>query len=450
MTNFGLKPDRPLSSVSKQIFFSLIAVSVMAVAVAIMRSSQLPYVMLLLGTAYAVGVVSRRRTVIDDVKSSDAIAEKGAVVAQSPGKNQENQEKAAVVKRDLDEAGKNKIRSLVKRNHELLVLYSLANVVASSLELSEVLSVALDGVAKIFGARAGEIGIIGEPEETVVIYYRGASILVKYHGPSAPRLSRRLTSEAVKTGKPVIAQLNEADGVREDKNVKVKGVSKVAVFPIISKRHTLGTITLACSSSCNLDKTDQELLMSIGTMIGSAIENSQLYQKLKRISDTDPVTGLYNHRFIIKRLNAEIRRASRYGHAVSVLMMDVDGFKEVNDSHGHMFGDTALKKIALATVAACRETDVIGRYGGDEFLMVLPETEVDAAVTVSNRIRRYIQNISLMPSGSDKFVTITASLGLAVYPISGKNGTDLIIAADKNLYLSKRAGGNQLTSRQVA
>ncbi|HEB12811.1 MAG TPA: hypothetical protein ENI11_03940, partial [Actinobacteria bacterium] len=163
MTNFGLKPDRPLSSVSKQIFFSLIAVSVMAVAVAIMRSSQLPYVMLLLGTAYAVGVVSRRRTVIDDVKSSDAIAEKGAVVAQSPGKNQENQEKAAVVKRDLDEAGKNKIRSLVKRNHELLVLYSLANVVASSLELSEVLSVALDGVAKIFGARAGEIGIIGEP-----------------------------------------------------------------------------------------------------------------------------------------------------------------------------------------------------------------------------------------------------------------------------------------------
>ncbi len=447
MSNFSLKPGGLPKTALRQIMVSLIVVSVITVAAVTMRSSRFPVILLLLGTAYAVGAVSRRQTVNLDNKTRDVVSSPALAFGQNPAKNQET---VAVVKNELDEVGKNKIRSLVKRNHELLVLYSLANVVASSLELSEVLSVALDGVAKIFGARAGEIGIIGEPEETVVIYYRGASVLAKYYGPTAPRLSRRLTAEVVKTGKPVIAPLSKQDVAGADENGRVKGISKVAVFPIISKRRTLGTITLACSSRCNLDRTDQELLMSIGTMIGSAIENSQLYQRLKRISDTDPVTGLYNHRFIIKRLNAEVRRASRYGHSVSVFMMDVDSFKEVNDSHGHMFGDTALKKIALAAVAACRGIDVIGRYGGDEFLLVLPETEFDAAVTVSNRIRQYVQSISLIPDGSDELVKITASLGLAVYPVSGKNGTDLIIAADKNLYLSKRAGGNQLTSRQAA
>ena len=359
----------------------------------------------------------------------------------------------ADIKGRLDQAAKEKMQSLVKRNHELLALYSLANVVGASLELSEVLSVALDGVIKIFGAQAGEIAITGVPEETLVRFCRGETILAEHRGSAAPRINRRLAVRAARTGSPVLAggTLEKSEGTAE--TVPSKGIGQVAAFPIKTKSHTVGVITLGLAPDRSLmAKSDQELLLSVGSMIGTAIENSQLYQHLKRISDTDPITGLYNHRFILKRLNAELRRASRYGHSLSVLMLDVDRFKTLNDTFGHPFGDNALKKIATATVAACRDTDFVGRYGGDEFLVVLPETQAESAVTVSDRVRGHIQNLSLLPQAdrSKGPIGVTASLGLAVYPGSGKTGTDLIIAADKNLYMSKRAGGNQISGRHTA
>ncbi|MDP1809601.1 MAG: sensor domain-containing diguanylate cyclase [Actinomycetota bacterium] len=353
----------------------------------------------------------------------------------------------------LDSAARDKMKSLVKRNHELLALYSLANVVGSSLELSEVLAVALEGVIRIFAAQAGEIGIIGEPKETLVRFYRADAVLTEHRGVEAPHLNRRLAAEAVKTGLPVIAKV----GLDQDRpSVEIapaKGIAQLAAFPIRAKSHALGVITLALAPDHPIvSRTDQELLTSVGSMIGAAIENSQLYQRLKRISDTDPITGLYNHRFILKRLNAELRRASRYGHTLSVMMLDVDGFKDLNDTFGHPFGDAALKKIALATVAACRETDFVGRYGGDEFLLVLPETRTEAALLISERVRTYVQNLSLTPVEREKDIRVgvTASLGLAAYPTAGKTGTELIIAADKNLYASKRAARNRMNGRQTA
>ena len=443
MADFDSKSGSLKLTLVKHVIVGLIAVIALFVVAATVNLSRLSIVAFFLVAAYGIGVISMRGTGSGQIRSSQSIQTKNPL-------NSTAKQPAEAVKKSPDDAERKKIRSLVKRNHELLVLYSLANVVSSSLEINEVLSVALDGVAKIFNAKAGEIGITGEPGATLVIYYRGSSILAKYRGETAPRLSRRLTTEVAKTGEPIIANLNREEDSKMNKMSKHRGIAKLAVFPIKSKKRILVTITLACPNRCKLDKTDQDLLVSIGSMIGAAIENGQLYRRLKKISDTDPVTGLYNHRFITKRLNAEVRRAARYGHSVSVLMLDVDNFKEINDTYGHPFGDVALKKIALATIAACRDIDVVGRYGGDEFLLVLPETKVEAAETVSARIRQYVQSISLIPDGSSKIVGVTASLGLAVYPGSAKNGTELIMAADKNLYFSKRAGGDQTTSRQAA
>jgi len=230
-----------------------------------------------------------------------------------------------------------------------------------------------------------------------------------------------------------------------------KGISQLAAFPVKSKGRVIGVVIVALPVHSAIDEEDKELLGAIGAMVGTAIENSQLYQRIKKLSDTDPITGLFNHRFIVKKLNSEVRRACRYGHALSVLMLDVDDFKALNDTYGHPFGDIALKKIALATIAACRDTDIVGRYGGDEFLLVLPETQAEAAVNVSDRVRGRIQNLSLAAKPDRaKRISLTASLGLAVYPASGKTGTDLVISADKNLYLSKRAGGDQVSGRMIA
>jgi len=447
MTDATIKSRRPSMAAIKPMILGILVVTGGSVVAMAIKPGRLPVVTILLALAYAVGVLSRRRERL----AQDASAQSGVAAARY--RPDEVSADLTALKVKLDNASRDKMQSLVKRNHELLALYSLANVVGSSLELHEVLGVALDGVVKIFGAQAGEIGIVGEPEETLVRFYRADAMLNEHRGPLSPHLNRRLAVQAAKTGLPVIASV----GLDQDRPaldvIPAKGVAQLAAFPIKTKSHALGIITLALAPDHPLvSRADRELLLSVGSMIGTAIENSQLYQRLKRISDTDAITGLYNHRYILKRLNAELRRASRYNHSLSVMMLDVDGFKDLNDVFGHPFGDAALKKIALATVAACRETDFVGRYGGDEFLLVLPETQTEAAVHVSERVRTYVKNLSLIPHEQEKEirVSVTASLGLAVYPKSGQTGTELIIAADRNLYASKRAGGNRMDGRPAA
>lgn len=447
MSDATLKARRLPTAAIKRLIVGILVITGLSLAAISIPPRRLPVVILLLALAYAVLAWSRRQ---ERLGNEAAISTEPD---QHQGKPDEVPPELSDLKAHLDAASREKMKSLVKRNHELLALYSLANVVGSSLELNEVLAVALEGVIRIFGAQAGEIGIIGAPEETLVRFYRSDAVLSEHRGADAPHLNRRLAAEAAKTGGPVLADVGLD---RERPSIEVtpaKGIAQLAAFPVRTKSHLLGVITLALSPDHPIvGRADRDLLQSVGAMIGAAIENSQLYQRLKRISDTDPITGLYNHRFILKRLNAELRRASRYGHTVSVMMLDVDRFKDLNDTFGHPFGDVALKKIALATVAACRETDFVGRYGGDEFLIVLPETRTEAARRVSDRVRAHVEHLSLVPDASEKDITVsvTASLGLAVFPTSGKTGTELIIAADKHLYASKRAGGNRMNGRQTA
>lgn len=445
MADVTAKNNRFSSLPLRRITEGVLVIAGLSAAAMVIRPQRLPLVMLMLALAYLVGALGWRRGQIQEARPED---NKGSEKSTVEDVNSD----LADLKSKLDHAAKDKMLTLVKRNHELMALYSLANVVGSSLDLSEVLGVALDGVIKIFGAQAGEIDIIGEPEETL-IRFSGKGNLKEHRGGDAPRLNRTLSAKSARTGLPMVVEA--ASGLRYKSlgSSPPRGISQFASFPVKAKSRTLGVITLALAAERQIISTsDRELLMSVGSMIGTAIENGQLYQRLKRISDTDPITGLYNHRFIMKRLNGEIRRASRYGHSLSIMMLDVDNFKDLNDIFGHPFGDVALKKIAMATVTACRDTDFVGRYGGDEFLLVLPETKKDAAVHVGERVRTYVGNLSLTPLAREKAINVnpTVSLGLAVYPGCGKTGSDMIISADRNLYFSKRSGGDQMNFRRAA
>lgn len=447
MSDATLKARRLPAATITRLIAGILVVTGLSFAAISIQPRRLPVVILLLALTCGVWALSRRQERLANEAALSTCAR------QPQSAPDEVNSELSDLKHRLDAASRDKMKSLVKRNHELLALYSLANVVGSSLELNEVLGVALEGVIRIFGAQAGEIGIIGAPEETLVRFYRADEVLTEHRGVAAPHLGARLAAEVVKTGDPLVADVGLGQERPSVEIIPGKGIAQLAAFPVRTKSHLLGVITLALPPGHPIvSRADRELLLSVGAMIGAAIENSQLYQRLKRISDTDPITALYNHRFILKRLNAELRRASRYGHSLSVMMLDVDGFKNLNDTFGHPFGDAALKKIALATVAACRETDYVGRYGGDEFLLVLPETRAEAARLVSDRVRSRVRHLSLMPDEREKEtrVGVTASLGLAVYPTSGKTGTELIIAADKQLYAAKRAGRNRMNGRQTA
>jgi len=162
--------------------------------------------------------------------------------------------------------------------------------------------------------------------------------------------------------------------------------------------------------------------------------------ELERLSVTDPLTGLYNRLRMMEVLDNEVRRSRRMHHPFSVVMADVDLFKRYNDEHGHLAGDTVLKRVAAIMRESSRDVDFVARYGGEEFLIMMPETEIEGATEVAERIRKKLAAEKL-PAGR-----ITLSLGVSAFPRHGDSPDPLIAAADGALYEAKRAGGDRVVA----
>ncbi|TPW20973.1 MAG: diguanylate cyclase [Elusimicrobia bacterium] len=193
-----------------------------------------------------------------------------------------------------------------------------------------------------------------------------------------------------------------------------------------------------------------------GWYVGNHIEshrvrNRNLRRRVEELhlkSVTDGLTGAYSHAYLQEVLGLELERAKAEGGPLSILMMDLDDFKKLNDGHGHLFGDRVLKELTETASMNIRHEDVLGRYGGEEFLVIMPGADADIAAAVAERVRRSFERAGILPMrGEGGTVTTTVSIGAATYP--GKGDTDpraLISKADTNLYSAKRAGKNKVVS----
>jgi diguanylate cyclase (GGDEF)-like protein len=171
---------------------------------------------------------------------------------------------------------------------------------------------------------------------------------------------------------------------------------------------------------------------------GTLLDNSRLFVQVQQLAISDPLTGLANYRHLIDVLEAEIERSGRTGREFSVLLLDLDGLKSVNDRFGHLVGSQALRRLAEVLRVHSRAVDTPARYGGDEFALVMPETGTHAARYVANRIRERLATQSEQPN-------ITVSVGVAVYPSSGMTAERLLMAADEALYAMKQEAKNAHT-----
>ena len=189
---------------------------------------------------------------------------------------------------------------------------------------------------------------------------------------------------------------------------------------------------------------DRLVLQAVSSELVVAVENSQLYKLTKRLSITDELTGLYNYRYLQQRLEDEIERARRYGRSLSLLMLDADDFKKFNDTHGHIAGDRALAEIGGALRLAVREIDVSCRYGGEEFAVLLPETDAEGAFVVAEKVRESVAFHSFADSEGERGVHLTVSIGLATYPALAANREELLRQADDALYQAKTTGRDRV------
>jgi len=221
------------------------------------------------------------------------------------------------------------------------------------------------------------------------------------------------------------------------------GVRSQAAVPLRTGDSVFGVMVVASSTVRELSPAESERLAVLGNQSSLSLQNALLHGELERLSVTDRLTELYNHGYFQQRLEEEFRRSQRFGHVMSLVMIDIDDFKQFNDAHGHPKGDSILKAVGSVIRAELREMDIAARYGGEEFVIVLPETDLDGALAVAERVRAGVAAVRVEGLGADTVVA-TVSVGVSSYPAHAASALRLLEAADSAMYNAKRGGKNHV------
>lgn len=226
------------------------------------------------------------------------------------------------------------------------------------------------------------------------------------------------------------------------------GIRALALVPLVADDEPVGVAVVAKDHVDEMAEGMRTMTSLFARQAALTIKNSNLYGQVKRSSELDPLTGLYNHRVLHDVLERELARADRYGHEVCVMMADLNGFKLFNDTYGHPAGDVILKQVARQLHRTCRASDIAGRYGGDEFLLVLPETDREGAVTLAQHLCSALVN-EPYDAQDGRRLPVRLSVGIACYPGDGAGVSALVAAADAGMYESKRRGGGVFTATEA-
>jgi len=210
-----------------------------------------------------------------------------------------------------------------------------------------------------------------------------------------------------------------------------------SVYPLLIGQRNIGHLV---ASSVKENEREKFSILAHQFMLG--IKRAHLYEKVQELAITDSLTGVFKRRYYIERLNEEIERSKRFNLSFSLLMVDVDHFKEQNDHYGHLVGDAIIKEVSRAIKENIRQIDLLGRYGGEEFSIILTETAKAEAKFVSERIRQSIEDRRIRVYDEDLKVTI--SIGMSSYPSDAGDADSLIEKSDEALYKAKNAGRNQV------
>jgi diguanylate cyclase (GGDEF)-like protein len=231
----------------------------------------------------------------------------------------------------------------------------------------------------------------------------------------------------------------------DDDRVQDQSVATVVAFPLSCRgRRVGGIIGIDRAPSSRTPQLAPTVLRAVRILLepaSVALDNALILKRAEALSVTDDLTHLYNSRYLNQVLRRETKRASRSGRPLSLLFIDLDGFKSVNDTHGHLFGSRALVEAAAVIRGSARETDVVSRFGGDEFALVLPDTGGDGAYAVGERIRERIAAHRFL-SGDGLDIHLTASVGVATLPDAAASAEELMQAADRAMYRVKDSGKN--------
>jgi diguanylate cyclase (GGDEF)-like protein len=330
-------------------------------------------------------------------------------------------------------------RYLERRQEELKLLGAVGAAVNSTLNLSRMLATAAEKIAQGLHVERCVISVYNEEQnETEIVadfWSAGATSAVGAHFPMKPdspllRMSRQ---------RQAFASVDATGDQRFDGNRQEMlelGLRGCAVAAIASEGQILGALILGQTSEPRSFTQEQlTVVETVATQIALGVRNARLYGRARERANEDSLTGLFNHRYLHGRLEQELLRSERTAQPLAVVLFDLDNFKAFNDNYGHQAGDEVLRYMSTILHSSLRATDIAGRYGGDEFLVILPQSDEHGAQLLLDRMRRKIDE----QAGSGFLpIPIGISAGIAVFPRDGENKRDLIARADAAMYADKR------------
>ena len=331
---------------------------------------------------------------------------------------------------------------LEERVHDLEILTATARRLSASLQLEEL----VEAVAR------ETCNAIPEAEIVALAHRRSredTGLVIDGFDRAADRFFRQPMAEGEGAAGWVMkaGQSRRIDDLTEAEDVPLgrdgtHGIRSWLGVPLMMYGGTEGVIAVQSSRPGVFGDEHQRLLESLGLQIAASLQNAHLYE----LAMVDGLTGLFMRRYFDARIEEEIERSKRYGTPFSVVMMDVDDFKKLNDTHGHLIGDRVLRSIANTVKAQLRGVDTAARYGGEEIAVILPRSDMMAAYNVGERIRAAIAESRITTDGDPpQALSVTASLGIASFPESkAANAVDLLGRADRALYRAKKTGKNRV------
>ncbi len=339
-------------------------------------------------------------------------------------------------------------QALDKKFDRFAEVSELTKTITNIRNYETLLQTILDKSADLLKAEQGSLMLLDQETDVLLVEAKKGNIEGLMEKIRINR-GEGIAGRVAELGEAILVENLENDPrVRQINRKHYKTRSFVSV-PLKIDDRVIGVLNLSDKTSGEVfDEEDLKLIQSFATHAAIVMERNVFYnrsEELKKLTITDSLTGLLNRRYLYERLKDEVSRCERYGHHLSLLMLDLDGFKYCNDTFGHLFGDKTLKDIADALLNTVRTMDIVARYGGDEFMVILPETGEKLAIDIAERLRINVAKKAMLPrdkAGTGQH-TITTSIGIVCYPEHGKTIELLLENVDKALYRAKNKGKNK-------
>jgi len=326
-----------------------------------------------------------------------------------------------------------------RRRAQLEAINAIARQTTAVLEISELLKQVCSLILESIGGDHASV-LLFEEDRLVLRAHQGRLTPLFKVGAEMPQ--EGLLARALGSRKAVVeTDLRQLPGHRPG----FRETASAVCLPLISFGQVLGALQLESASCDAFAPEDVSALESVSDICAVAIQNARHFERVRQLAYVDGVTGIFNRRYFELRIAEEIARSRRHGLTFSVIMADIDHFKQLNDDFGHLLGDEVLRQVSAILAQQLRQSDVVTRYGGEEFAIITPETTLESALAVSDKLRRVVESWHFPGLAGN----VTISAGVAEFPAQGSTRDELVQSADEALYAAKQSGRNRVITADV-